>query len=192
MQENTTVPFKCTIHGFYVDTLHHLVKKQIVPGFSGFLSATGVKPKTLTSIINYPLINSSITEYSTMQYILKETQKQTEAIGQVYTINTFDLGACMKVLPVQWFKPDELKKHITLIGPFHTIMNKMGMLQKHKMAGTGYAKLLIESKLVSSGRLKKTLSGNNYALALFCIKVVSEAMERLLLDAFLREKVLNL
>ena len=45
-----------------------------------------------------------------MQYILKETQKQTEAIGQVYTINTFDLGACMKVLPVQWFKPDELKK----------------------------------------------------------------------------------
>ena len=103
----------------------------------------------------------------------------TKSVGQVYTIVTFDLGVIMKPMPIIWDKPDIYKNFIVLIGPFHTIMNYMNMIDK-KMADSGYSDLLVEANMVTSGCLPGVLSGKKYAKALFCLYAVSEALERLL------------
>ena len=162
--------------------------KQEMPAQGGFISATGAMPTKISTIDYYTPINHPITQYETV----KELPRQSEAtleIGQKYTINTFDLGVCIKALPLVWKYPDQYRDHIILPGPFHTCMNYIGMITDHKCRRSGYAEIILEAQLVTSGCLKNVLSGKAYAKAyakaLFCLKTVCEALERLLLEVFL-------
>ena len=94
----------------------------------------------------------------------------------------------MKAIPLIWRFPDTYKKHIIIPGQFHTAMNYMGMITCHKCRGSGYSEILLESQLVTSGCLKSVLSGKAYSKALFCLKTVCEALERLLMEQFIREE----
>ncbi|KAF3844359.1 hypothetical protein F7725_007522, partial [Dissostichus mawsoni] len=69
-----------------------------------------------------------------------------------------------------------------------TAMNYMGRLTGRKCLGAGYAEILIEAGLANSGCLKNILSGKSYAKALFSLKAVTEALERLLFNVFLEEE----
>ena len=51
----------------------------------------------------------------------------------------------------------------------------------------GYSEILIEAQLVSNGCLYSVLKGKAYSKALFCLKIVCEAMERLLYRSLLEE-----
>lgn len=98
----------------------------------------------------------------------------------------------MKALPIIWRWPEEFVNHVVVIGPFHTAMNYIGMLAGHKMRGSGYSEILFESQLVTSGSMKGVLSGKSYVKALFCLKTVCEAMERLLMDQFFKEENMSI
>ena len=89
-------------------------------------------------------------------------------------LNTFDLGGCMKALPLIWNTPQQYTKHVVIPGPFHTGMNYIGMVTGNKCRGSGYSDIFIKGKA--------------YAKALFRLRTVTEAMERLLLDRFLEEE----
>ena len=65
-------------------------------------------------------------------------------------------------------------------------MNYLNMMG-HKMAGSGYTKILIEANLVTSGSLHTVMTGKSHAKSLWCLKVVSECFERLLFRAFVRQ-----
>ena len=119
---------------------------------------------------------------------LKHSEEATAEAGQKGVINTFDLGVCMKALPIIWRLPNEFAKHVTLAGPFPTSMNYIGMLTNHKMLGSGYKEILFKAQLVTSGSMKGVLTGKAYARALFCLKAVCEAMERLLIEQFCEEE----
>ena len=62
------------------------------------------------------------------------------------------------------------------------------MVTGNKCRSSGYSDILIEAELVTSGCLTSVLKGEAYAKALFCLRTVTEAMERLLLDRFLEEE----
>ncbi|KAI4813981.1 hypothetical protein KUCAC02_003199 [Chaenocephalus aceratus] len=87
-----------------------------------------------------------------------------------------------------WKYEEEFSKHVNLIGKFHTAMNYMSRLTGRKCLGAGYAEILIEAGLANSGCLKNILSGKSYAKALFSLKAVTEALERLLFNVFLEEE----
>ena len=161
---------------------------QLVPGFGGFISATGKKPSRKSTIDYFNPINQPFTEYSVMRELLKRSEDATLEVGQKYVLSTFDLGGCMKALPLIWKFPEECKNHVVTLGPFHTVMNYIGMLTSHKCMGSGYSEILLASGLVTSGCLKSVLKGKAYAKALFCLKTVSEAMERLLIECFSEEE----
>ena len=161
---------------------------QLVPGFGGFISATGKKPSRKSTIDYFNPIDQPFTEYSVMRELLKHSEDATLEVGQKYVLSTFDLGGCMKALPLIWKFPEEYKNHVVTLGPFHTVMNYIGMLTSHKCMGSGYSEILLESGLVTSGCLKSVLKGKAYAKALFCLKTVSEAMERLLIECFSEEE----
>ena len=93
----------------------------------------------------------------------------------------------MKAMPIIWEKPDICSKRVVLIEYFHTITNALQMVG-HKMAGSGYAEILVGANLVS-GCLLCLLSGKNYAKFLWCLKAVSEGLERLLFMAFMGDFV---
>ena len=167
--------------------------KQPVPALGGFISATGNIPTRISTIDYFSPINQPITEYSTVQELLRRSEVTTAEVaggegGQQYVINTFDLGVCMKALPLIWRYPDTYKKHIILPGQFHTVMNYIGMLTAHKCNGSGYSEILLEAQLVTNGCLKSVLSGKAYTKALFCLKTVCEAMERLMMEQFIQEE----
>ena len=61
------------------------------------------------------------------------------------------------------------------------------MLTKKKASGSGYAEILLEAGLVTSGCLKSVLSGKAYTKALFNLKATVEALERLLFEVFMEE-----
>ena len=55
------------------------------------------------------------------------------------------------------------------------------------MVGSGYSEILIEVNLITRGRLKNVLNGKAYSKSLWCLKIVSECFERLLLSAFINQ-----
>ena len=84
---------------------------------------------------------------------MKTCTEATQEVGQEFTITTFDLGVCMKALTLIWGNPDDYRNHIILIGAFHTIMNYLKMVG-HKMAGSGYTEIIVESGLAENSDLK--------------------------------------
>ena len=152
-----------------------------MPGIGGFISKIGTVPKTKTTLDYYQPIHQPMTSNETVAELLKRSEDATNEVGQLYVFNTFDLGVCMKALPLIWKFPEKYCKHIVVPGPFHTKMNYIGMLTKKKAAGSGYAEILLESGLMTSGCLKNVLSGKAYAKALFNLKATVEALERFIL-----------
>ena len=134
--------------------------EQEVPGWAGFLSMTGEKPKRLTTIDYYPVINHPITEYKTVQEVLRYSEEATREVGQEYTITTFDLGVCMKAYPIVWNNPHRYSKHIILLGTFNLVIAYFKMVGK-KMAASGLEDILLEAGLISCGSIKGVMSGKN-------------------------------
>ncbi len=171
--------------------MHSAKNNQQVPGWAGFVSATGETPAHTTTIGYYPVINCPITEYKAVQECLRYSEEATKEVGQRYTISTFDLGVCMKAYPLIWKNPERYKDHIIMIGSFHVVCAYMKMVGK-KMDGSGLSDVLLEAGLVTSGSVPGILAGKQYNRALTCHKTLLEALERLLLQVCIVYKVLNL
>ncbi|MEW8548338.1 MAG: hypothetical protein AB2693_32950, partial [Candidatus Thiodiazotropha sp.] len=137
-----------------------------------------------TTIDYYPVINSPITDYKTVQQCLEYSESATREVGQDYVITSFDLGVCMKAFPLIWNNPIRYQKHIVMIGSFHTVCAYLKMLGK-KMNGTGLDDIFIEAGLITTGSLQGVLSGKNYSRSMLCHKTMLEALERLLTMEFL-------
>ena len=91
--------------------------QQPVPALGGFISVTRKTIQRKSTIDYFTPINQPITEYATVQELLRRSEEATievvgEEGGQQYVINTFDLGVCMKALPLVWKYPDRyMKRH---------------------------------------------------------------------------------
>ena len=100
---------------------------------------------------------------------------------------TFDSGVCMKAYPLLWNFPERFKRHIVLIGTFHLTMAYYKMIGK-KMEGCGFADVLMEANLISSGSLLGVMTGNNFSHATHCHKVMFGSLHRLLIQAFMNHQ----
>ncbi|CAM4621862.1 unnamed protein product [Leuciscus chuanchicus] len=88
-------------------------------------------------------INQPFTEYSVIKELLKQYEEATMEVGQEYVLNTFDLGGCMKALPLIWKFPDEYEKHVVTPGPFHTGMNYMGRPPSGHLQESSHTDILV-------------------------------------------------
>ncbi|KAG1685366.1 hypothetical protein GQR58_009094 [Nymphon striatum] len=59
---------------------------QLVPGFGGFISATGKKPSRKSTIDYFNPINQPFTEYSVIRELLKRSEDATLEVGQKYVL----------------------------------------------------------------------------------------------------------
>lgn len=92
--------------------------QQVCPALGGFTSATGEPPGKKTTIDYFVPISQSITQYSVVQELLRQSEVVTTEVGQEYVLNTFDLGVVMKAMPLVWRNPDKYSKHIITPGEY--------------------------------------------------------------------------
>ena len=101
-----------------------------VPGYSSFISMANDPPKFLTKIVYYPVIKKPITEYSTVQEVLRYSEEASSKVEESIFINKFDLGVCVKAYPLVWNNQENYKNHIIMIGTFYLIMAYFKMIGK--------------------------------------------------------------
>ena len=179
--------FNLTTVTYFIFRIISSYGKQEVPGIASFISLTGSLPKKMTKIDYYTPIQQPITQYEIVQELLNRSEEETRAVGQPYTFNTFDLGVCMKALPLVWKFPEKYQNHIIIPDPFHTEINYIGMLKNHQARSSGYAEILLEAGLAEKGCRKNILSGKAFAKAMFNLKATVEALDRLLIDVFVEQ-----
>ena len=97
----------------------------------------------------------------------------------------------MKALPLIWHFPELYRRHVITPDSFYTVMNYLSALTNRKCSGSGSSEIRIESELVGTGRLDAVLRGKACGKALFSLKCVTEALERLLLEKLCEEKSIN-
>ena len=83
---------------------------------------------------------------------------------------------------MRWTFPDKFIEHVVIPGPFHPEMNFVEMVTNHEMWGSWYAEIIEEERLVTKGCVKDVLNEKPFANALFSLKAVNKALERLLLE----------
>ncbi|KAG1674363.1 hypothetical protein GQR58_015101 [Nymphon striatum] len=73
---------------------------QLVPGFGGFISATGKKPSRKSTIDYFNPINQPFTEYSVIRELLKRSEDATLEVGQkkAYAKDLFSLKTVSEVM----------------------------------------------------------------------------------------------
>lgn len=121
--------------------------KQSVPALGGFISVTGSHPPRKSTVDYFTPIHQPITDNTVVRELLKRSEEATTEVGQEWVLNTFDLGVCMKALPIIWRFPEEFVRHVVTIGPFHLSMNYIGKVTGRKMRGSGYTEILFEGSL---------------------------------------------
>ena len=67
---------------YYVLRILASQPKQVLPGFSGFISMMGEPPENLTTIDYYPVVQAPITEYATVQEVLRYSEEASHEVGQ--------------------------------------------------------------------------------------------------------------
>ena len=66
-----------------------------------------------------------MTDNSVVRELSKRSEAATAEVGQIWVLNTFDLGVCMKALPIIWRWPDEFASHVVMIRPFHASIKEL-------------------------------------------------------------------
>ena len=78
-----------------------------MPGIGGFVSLIGSLPQKKIMIDYYVPVYFPITQYRTVEELLKHSEEATKAVGQEYVINLFDLDVCIMALPLVWQCQDQ-------------------------------------------------------------------------------------
>ena len=148
---------------------------QKVPNWAGFISITGEMPDNKTTIDYMPVVNHPVTELSTVQELLRLSKIATDVIGQRYTTCTFDLAIVMKALEILWNEKEKYRDFIIQIGAFHTICAYFNVLGKKMEGRSGFAEVVLESGICSSGSINGVMKGKHYNRALCVHLAVCEA-----------------
>lgn len=80
---------------------------QPVPGLEGFVSAAGIPTPRRSAVDYFTPIHQPITDSAVVRELLRRSEVATDEVGQKWVLNTFDLGVCMKAVPIIWRWPDD-------------------------------------------------------------------------------------
>ena len=95
--------------------------------------------------------------------------------GNSYAHITLDVGAAIKASHVIWNDPDLWKNVIIHVGDFHCFIAFFGVVGKF-IVGSGFAEIVHQSGLCTSGSLKMLLSGKHYNRCWWVHETLSDAL----------------
>ena len=161
---------------------------QTVPGWKGWLSCTGKRGVEASTILEYlPPIPAPITENSIVQEHLVQAMAMSTALGQSWTIITFDMAASKKTYQIIWQYPVKFEKVFIRLGVFHTFFIYAASIFK-SMEGSRIEQIIIHTDLCASGSITSVLNCKHYSQCRFVMKTLTEALSRLFLEQFEKYK----
>lgn len=103
-----------------------------------------------------------------------------------YVNVTMDVGAAMTAYKVLWNFPVKFKNVMLHLGDFHYMKENFAVMGK-MIAGSGFEDIIFQANICSSGCLNGVLNGSHYNRCWAIHELFYEALERLLLDAYIKQ-----
>jgi hypothetical protein len=125
-----------------------------------------------------------ITETATVQHCIRTSVEACAKLNQKFTFITMDLAAAKIAYDIKWNDPDEFQNVIIHLGAFHTMCSYIGALG-HMIVGSGFEEVVLEAGICAIGSLKTTMSGKHYNRAMRVHQLINDAIQRLMLQAFI-------
>ena len=122
--------------------------------------------------------------------LLRWSKDATMEVGQVYVLNTFDLGG-MKVVwrPFHWSGNFQIStRSMWSFQGRSTLEWIIWTWWQKTNTDSGYSEILLEAELLTTDCLSCVWKGKTYLKALLGLKTVIEAIQRLLFERFAEEK----
>ena len=94
-----------------------------------------------------------------------------------------DQAIYAKAVEIKWKKMDQFKDCVLMHGIFHLLMMYLGITGK-RFKDTGVRDVLVQSEIVAESSIERALTGKMYNRAVWCYKLMYEALIRLLIDKF--------
>ena len=121
---------------------HASGKSQTLPGWGGWISVTGLGCQPHSKVDYMPPVNAPVTENATVQEILNISQDASRAVGQQYTVVTFDLAVAKKAMALVWESPAHYSDVIVRMGAFHTASSYFAAIGK-SLRASGFEEVIL-------------------------------------------------
>ena len=115
--------------------------------------------------------------------MLQHCVKIKDVLGLQSIICVFDQAIYCKAMEIKWKNPDQFSCCVIMLGIFHTLMMYLGIFGK-RFADGGLRDLLIQSEVIAEGSVDRALKGKMYNRSVRNVKLVYEALSRMLLNKF--------
>ena len=132
-----------------------------------------------------PEIDGSPTDMSTVLTILQKSIQIADKLElEAIVIVMMDQAIYSKAQLIRWENVQFMNKLVIHLGAFHTAMSFLGCIGK-RFGDADLQDVLIESEVVAIGSMNGVISGKHYNRADRSHKLMSDALHRMMLQAFL-------
>jgi hypothetical protein len=129
------------------------------------------------------IIESKPNDMSIVFTTMKRYVDMTKAMGEVYSVQTFDQQLYAIAKQVEWAIPETSHNHTVRLGGFHTLSCYIAAIGK--LWGDGGLKdLLVDSSLYAAGTVDQMLNGKAFNRATRAFILAYEALSVSWLSAF--------
>lgn len=132
-----------------------------------------------------PIFNPA-TETATVLQCLLISKGVSKKINQDSTFVTFNLAMAKIACNIIWQSPDKFKNVIVHLGGFHIVYAYMGATGKI-MTGSRFEEILTDSNVCASGLINQVMSGKQYNRAFPVHHLMQDAVNRLVIWAFMEK-----
>ena len=157
----------------------------LLPSWTGYNTQLDDSKPKISSIYYLPAIDASPTMMDTVNTILVKSVRICTLLQQESIVIVCDQAIYSKVQQIQWKDAHLMARTVIRMGEFHTGMNFLAFFGK-RFRDAGLQDIVIVSGLVAEGSTNTVLTGHQYNRSLRMHKIVSEAMEHMRWQAFLK------
>jgi hypothetical protein len=155
-----------------------------LPSWSGFFTQLTTLVPDKSRIGYLPIIDGSPTDLGVVNAVLSQSIDIADKLNQNSIVVVMDEAVYAKAQLIRWTDDVFQNRLVLRLGEFHVIMCFLGIIGKRFQDG-GLRDILIESNIVAEGSINGVLSGKHYNRSIRSMKIVYEAIYRLVITAFL-------
>ena len=139
-------------------------------------------PQTITAFT--PILPHPATEFSSIYTCMKNFQGCLATVIQKSGSLWADEGVYRIAKEIQLLRPEEFSNIFLGLGAFHLTKDVMACFGKY-LAGSGVQNTFIETETFGPNIVETVLAGKHYCRAIRGFSMLAEALQRLLLEAFM-------
>ena len=137
-----------------------------------------------TAVGYLPIILAPAHEFDTLNTVVNICMAISSRFGQKHTVITVDQALYYRPMELKWSLPQYQDKLIPRLGGLHVSMNFLKAIGDH-MNGSGVADVWWKMELLGPDAVELVLAGNAYNRAMRALKLILQALWRLLMPSLL-------